>query len=182
MRRRPTGNDRLTAVTDGGGRRAAMMGGSDGPWLERIDGRGRWTMRRASRHTEETGGCGRRTLGVMMGGGPADVAGFHHRSTFIGSFGHRWMDEERECWRRSAQSQGCVAVSANTNLWRVGLPGSGSNFCGSPQRKVPGSGIGRLGCTSGCYQALRSTVPGLQSDQAQALWEKATVRSLLTTD
>ena len=97
MRRRPTGNDRLTAVTDGGGRQAAMMGGSDGPWLERIDGRGRWAMRRASRHTEETGGCGRRTLGVMMGGGPADVAGFHHRSTFIGSFGHRWMDEEQEC-------------------------------------------------------------------------------------
>jgi len=88
MRRRPTGNDRLTAVTDGGGRRAAMMGGSDRPWLERIDGRGRWAMRRASRHTEETGGCGRRTLGVMMGGGPADVAGFHHQSTSIGSFGH----------------------------------------------------------------------------------------------
>ena len=38
---------------------------------------------------EETGGCGRRTSGVMMGGGPADVAGFHHQSTSIGnSRGH----------------------------------------------------------------------------------------------
>jgi len=53
LRRRPTGNGRLTAVTDGGGRQAAMMGGSDGSWLERIDGRGRWAMRRASWHTEE---------------------------------------------------------------------------------------------------------------------------------
>ena len=87
-----------------------------------------------------------------------------------------WMT--RQCWKRSARSQGCVAVSANTNLWWVGLPGSGSNFCGSPQRKVPGSGISKLRCTSGCYQALRSTVPGLQSDQAQVLWEKATVRCL----
>ena len=53
LRRRPTGNGKLTAVTDGGGRQAAMMGGSDGSWLERIDGRGRWAMRRASWHTEE---------------------------------------------------------------------------------------------------------------------------------
>ena len=37
---------------------------------------------------EETGGCGWRTTGVMMGGGPVDdrgVAGFHHQSTSIGS-------------------------------------------------------------------------------------------------
>ena len=96
MQRRPTGNDRLTAVTDGGGRRVAMMGGSDRPWLERIDGRGRWAMRRASRHTEETGGWGWRTLswGYGQAGGrwvegradlsmagswrkPADMAGGH---------------------------------------------------------------------------------------------------------
>ena len=36
-----------------------------------------------NRQLEETGGCGRRTSGVMMGGGPADVAGFHHQSTAL---------------------------------------------------------------------------------------------------
>ena len=40
------------------------------------------------RQLEETGGCGRRTLGRMTGGGPADVAGFHHQSIPIGPFGH----------------------------------------------------------------------------------------------
>ena len=71
-RRRPTGNDRPTAVTDGGGRRAAMMGGGDGLWsTEGADGsadeRGRWATRRALRHTEETGGCGRRTRSCGYG-------------------------------------------------------------------------------------------------------------------
>ena len=94
MRRRPTGNDRLTAVTDGGGRRAAMMGGSDRPWLERIDGRGRWAMRRASRHTEETGGWGWRT-----------------RSWGYGQAGGRWVEGRADLsmagsWRKPADVAG----------------------------------------------------------------------------
>ena len=76
-------------------------------------------------------------------------------------FDHRWTDDKRE-GRRMWGWPECRTV---------GLPGSGSNFCGSPQRKVPGSGISKLGCTSGCYQTLRSTAPGLQSGQVRALWE-----------
>ena len=44
-------------------------------------------------------------------------------------------------------------------------------FLWSPRKKAPGSGISKLGCTSGCYQTLGSAAPGLQSDQAQALWD-----------
>ena len=77
-----------------------------------------------------------------------------------------WMT--RQCWKRSARSQGCVAVSANTNLWWVGLPGSGSNFCGSPQRKVPGSGNSKLKCTFRRQHALGSTALELQPVQVQA--------------
>ena len=54
------------------------------------------------RQPEETGGCGRRTLGRMTGGGPADVAGFHHHTSSIGSyFCHRWVDENGEGQRMS---------------------------------------------------------------------------------
>ena len=46
-----------------------------------------------------------------------------------------------------------------------------STFCGSPRTTAPGSGISKLRCTSECHQTLRSAAPGLQSDQAQALWD-----------
>ena len=36
------------------------------------------------RQLEETGGCGRRTLEPMMGGGPAGVAGYHHHTSSLG--------------------------------------------------------------------------------------------------
>ena len=52
-----------------GGHRAAAMG--------------RQRAGRCGRQLEATGGCGRRTLGVMMGGGLADVAGFHHHTASL---------------------------------------------------------------------------------------------------
>ena len=55
------------------------------------------------RQPEETGGCGRRTLDVMMGGGPADVAGFHHHTTSLDHLAiDGWMKngEGRRMWGR----------------------------------------------------------------------------------
>ena len=72
----------------GGNRRMGLADTELGLWAV-----GRPVGRREGRlvdgqQLEETGGCGRRTSGVMTGGGPADVAGFHHQSTSIGSCGH----------------------------------------------------------------------------------------------
>ena len=87
-------------------------------------------------------------------------------------FGHRWTDEKRE---------GSADVGLATNAVRVRATRIQQQLLWTPQLKVPGSGISKLGCTSGCYQTLRFTAPGLQSGQVHSLWETATARSLLTT-
>jgi hypothetical protein len=124
-------------VTDGGGRRAVMMDGGDELWsTEGADGSademGRWATRRALRHTEETGGCGRRTrscgygqteggrMWLAAGGNrrmwPADIGcydgwraggcGWLSPPHYIfGSFGHRWVDENGN-WRKLADVAG----------------------------------------------------------------------------
>ena len=53
------------------------------------------------------------------------------------------------------------AMTTGWSSVHVGLPGSGSNFCGKPQMKVPGSGISKLRRTSECHQTLGSTALGI---------------------
>ena len=72
---------------------------------------------------EETGGCGRRMLGLLAGGGSADVAG---------RIDDWQLEETGGCGRRiTGRAGGCGAgYDHGWSSVHVGLPGLGSSDCG----------------------------------------------------
>ena len=95
------------------------------------------------------------------------MGGWHHYSS---------------CWLYPAHSRWGAVASASAHCCWVGLPGSGSSFCGSPWMKAPGSGNSKPRRTSGCNQALRLTAHGHRAARVQALQELTGGRCLRTAD
>ena len=82
--------DEEGTTAHGGNRRMGLADTELGLWAGRrpVGRREGWLV--DGWQLEETGGCGQRTLGLMMGGGPADVAGFHHGYVAMGPL---WASE-----------------------------------------------------------------------------------------